>query len=95
MTPDNNLGKGKEAHEDKLGQRRTHSTVDPTLQTRAESSLQSVLETEHELETVLLGIGVPVRPIPIASVIRLILDFSCGNTESNGLIGFSGDLREL
>ena len=60
MTPDNNLGKGKEAHEDKLGQRRTHSTVDPTLQTRAESSLQSVLETEHELEAVLLGVRVPM-----------------------------------
>lgn len=55
--------------------------------------LQSVLETEHELETVLFGVRIPVGPVPVAGVVRLVLDFSCRDAESDGLVRFGGDLH--
>ena len=52
----------------------------------------SVLETEHKLETVLLGVRVPMRPIPVAGIVRLVLNFASRNPECNGLIRLSSDL---
>jgi hypothetical protein len=41
----------------------------------------------------LFGVRVPVRPVPIASVIRLILDFAGRDAEGNGFIGFGRNLN--
>ena len=59
--------------------------------------IQLVLETEHELEAVLFGVRVPMRPIPVTSIIRLVLNLSGGNTKSDSFIGLRRDLlvREL
>lgn len=78
--------------------RRSDDVVDitwqnPILHAGAKSSIQSVLETEHELETVLLGVRVPMRPVPVPGIVRFILDFSCGNAKSDGLVRFSGNLQ--
>ena len=55
--------------------------------------IQSVLESEHKLETILLGIGIPVGPVPVPSVVGLILNFPCRYTEGNSLVRFSSDLQ--
>ena len=54
--------------------------------------IQSVLETEHKLETVLLGIRVPMRPIPVAGIVRLVLNLTCGYPESDRLVWLRSDL---
>lgn len=57
--------------------------------------VQSISETEHELEAVLLCIGIPVGPVPISCVIRLVFDFASGDTECNCLVWFSRNLWAL
>ena len=57
------------------------------------STIQSVLETEHELETVLLGVGIPVRPVPITSIVGFVFYFPCGNAESDSLVWLGSDLK--
>ena len=54
--------------------------------------IQSVLETEHKLETVLLGVGIPVRPVPITSIVRLILNLTRRYAEGDCLIRLSSNL---
>ena len=54
--------------------------------------IQSVLVAEHELETVLLGIRVPMRPVPVAGIVRLILYFARRYAESDGLVRLGSDL---
>ncbi len=56
------------------------------------NNIQSVLETEHELETILLGIRVPMRPIPIAGIVGLVLDFPRRYAERDSLVWLSSDL---
>ena len=53
-----------------------------------------VVQAEHKLETVLFGVRVPMRPVPIASVVRLILNLSCGDAECNSLVWLSRHLNE-
>ena len=53
---------------------------------------QSVLKPEHELETILLGVGVPMRPVPVAGIVRLILYFARRYAESDGLVRLGSDL---
>ena len=55
--------------------------------------IQSVLETEHELETVLLSVRIPMRPVPVTCVVGFVLNLPRWNTESNGLIRLRRDLR--
>ena len=54
-----------------------------------------VLKTKHELETILLGIRVPMRPVPIARVIRLIFNLTSRDSESNSLVRFGSNLRPV
>lgn len=54
----------------------------------------SVLEAEHELETVLLGVRVPVRPVPVASVVGLVFNFPRGDAEGNRLVRLSSNLSQ-
>ena len=53
---------------------------------------KSVGEAEHELEAVLLGVRVPVRPVPVPSVVGLVLDLAGRNAEGDGLVGLGRDL---
>ena len=53
---------------------------------------ESILQTEHELEAVLLGIRIPVVPVPVTCVIRLVLDLTSRNSESDCFVGFSSNL---
>ncbi len=62
------------------------------LQAKRYSIIQSVLEAEHELETVLLGVRVPVGPVPVASVVGLVLDFPRRDAEGNRLVRLGRDL---
>ena len=57
------------------------------------AKIQLVLEPEHELETVLLSVRIPMRPVPVACVVRFVLDLPCWDAESNGLVRLSCDLH--
>ena len=51
-----------------------------------------VVQAEHKLETVLLGVRVPVGPIPIAGIVGLILNFSGRDAKRDRLVRFSSHL---
>ena len=50
---------------------------------------------EHELETVLLCVGIPMRPVPSTLVFVLVLDLSGRDAERYGLIRLGGDLHNI
>ena len=52
-----------------------------------------ICQSEHELEAILLCVRIPVRPIPIPSIVGFVLDFSGRNSESNGFIRFGRNLN--
>ena len=54
---------------------------------------ESVVQAEHELESILLGVWIPMRPVPVACVVRFVLDLPCWDAESNGLVRLSCDLH--
>ena len=41
---------------------------------------------EHELEAVLFGVWIPVRPIPVASIIELVFDLARWDAKGDCLI---------
>ena len=53
---------------------------------------KSVGEAEHELEAVLLGVRVPVRPVPVPSVVGLVLDLAGRDAEGDSLVRLGGNL---
>ena len=53
---------------------------------------KSVGEAEHELEAVLLGVGVPVRPVPVPCVVGLVLDLARRDAEGDSLVRLGRDL---
>lgn len=62
-------------------------------QSIGQTKLQSIVKAEHKLEAILFCVRVPVGPIPITSIICLVLDFTSRNAECNCLIRFCGDLN--
>ena len=44
------------------------------------------------MEAVLLGVGVPVRPVPVPSVVGLVLDLAGRDAEGDGLVRLGRDL---
>ncbi len=66
------------------------------LQTRnhlVQIDISLIRQPEHELEAVLFGVKIPMRPIPIASIIGLVLDFPSWDAERNGLVWLGSDLQ--
>ena len=55
----------------------------------------SIGKSEHELEAVLFGIRVPVGPIPVASIISFVLNFTSRYPERNGLVRFGSNLCRI
>lgn len=55
----------------------------------------SVVKTEHELETVLLGIRIPMRPVPVTGIISLVLYLSGRYPESNCFVRLCGNLQKM
>lgn len=56
-------------------------------------SRKSVLKAEHELEAILLGIRVPVRPVPVPCIVWFILNLTCWDTEGDSLVRFCSNLE--
>jgi hypothetical protein len=54
--------------------------------------LQIALRAEHELEAVLLGIRIPVRPVPPCLVFGFVLYLARWYPESDRLVRFSSNL---
>lgn len=44
------------------------------------------------MEAVLLGIGIPMRPVPVACVVSFVFNLASWNAERDSLIRFSSDL---
>jgi hypothetical protein len=62
------------------------------LSRMSETLVELVRSVEHELEAILLSIRIPMRPIPVSCVIRLVFYFTSGDMESDCLVWFRSDL---
>lgn len=54
-----------------------------------------ISKAKHELEAVLLGIWVPVRPIPIPCIVRFVFNLPGRDPKRDGLVWLCGDLRYM
>lgn len=66
--------------------------AEAALGSRARKVRWLIGEAEHKLEAILLGVRIPVRPIPIPRIIRFIFNLPGGNSECDSLIWLGGDL---
>jgi hypothetical protein len=46
----------------------------------------SKILSEHELEAVLLGVRIPMGPVPVTSVVSFVFYFARGNAKCDGLV---------
>ena len=53
---------------------------------------RSISKAKHKLETVLFGVWVPVRPIPVPRIVGLILDLPSRDPERDSFIWLGRDL---
>jgi hypothetical protein len=47
---------------------------------------------EHELEAVLFGVWIPMRPVPVASIIEFVFNLACWDTKGDRLVRLRSDL---
>ena len=47
---------------------------------------------EHELETVLFGVWIPMRPVPVASIIEFVFNLARWDAKGDCLVRFCSDL---